>query len=422
MAKLKIYNEIVDEETKIILEGWFGINSVCYSSVKDFIEQIPEDDGDIDVHLHCPGGSCIEGFAIYDALRTSGKRITTVVDGMCASMATVIMMAAPKERRFCQKNASFCIHNPYIPDYFNYTAGATADDLDNLAKKVQIQAEDLRNTQEKILNIYVERTGSSKEDLQALMDEDRWIDSARAIELGLIGETLEPNTDNKNIKAMEKVTVEASVFAKMLAKLGIKKVEDLKDMVITAADGSEITVDRSEGDPQVGDKATPDGSFLMADGRTINVQNGEITAIEEPVDERDAKIASLTAQVETLTKDAEALKANAKTDEDIAAIASVATLTTEKTALETKVKDLEAANATLTADAKTDSEKSILAKVAEVAGEMDAVEWLSLASKASSTFIVDKPGFNEGKGNDEPQSIGAEFLAAKRANKKSIAL
>ena len=93
---------------------------------------------------------------------------------------------------------------------------------------------------------------------------------------------------------MEKKTeVKASLLDKILAKLGVKSLEEAeqavaepqakvepKAMELNTADGQTLTVEREEGDPQVGDKASPDGTFEMPDGKTIVVEDGVITDIK----------------------------------------------------------------------------------------------------------------------------------------------
>lgn len=93
---------------------------------------------------------------------------------------------------------------------------------------------------------------------------------------------------------MEKKTeVKASLLDQILAKLGVKTLEEAeqaveepqakaepKAMELNTADGQTLTVEREEGDPQVGDKASPDGTFEMPDGKTIVVEDGVITDIQ----------------------------------------------------------------------------------------------------------------------------------------------
>ena len=438
MAKLKIYNSIEDKETKTIMEGWFGIESTCYEDIKDFIEQIPADDDIIDIYLHCPGGNCVEGWAMYDALRTSGKKITTVVDGLCASMGTVLMMAAPKERRLAQKNATICIHNPYCLDYFQYEEIAHADELDAMANKVRIRAEEMREMQEKIVNLYVERTGSSKEELQSLMNEDRCIGTDRALELGLIGSVLEPNTDKlttiKNKIMTGEVTVKAGILDRMLAKLGLKSLDDMKCQVITDVTGTEITID-SDDEPAVGDTASPDGEYTLEDGSVMVISGGEIKSIDkteeapidkkpeeeleeeeeeeekeekEDEDEEDKTTSELEAKIEDL------MTYNAALSEEIAELKNAkAQLTSENFNLKTQNEAQTAQIESLKATAKTEEEQSILDKIAALGGWA----WIEAAENVSSAQTMQGNQFKEAHRDqcEDADSIGAAFLAAKRA-------
>lgn len=285
MAVLKIFNDIQTENEKKDSKFFGEAEGICYKDVDEFCEQIPEDDNKIDVRLHCNGGSCTEGWAIYDRLRATGKEITCTVEGNAASMATVILMAAPKERRKAYASAEICVHNPWIPSWgLNYTV--TADDLDKAAK-------DLRDIQEKMLDLYVERCECNREEMQALMDEDKYIGVDRAMELGLIGEIIAPASakkqglvfnnkkENKMAEKNEKVEVKASLLDRALAKLGLKNIEELaKGLDLSTSDGQTLTVEREDGEPQIGDKASPDGTFEMPDGKTIVVKDGVITDIQ----------------------------------------------------------------------------------------------------------------------------------------------
>lgn len=325
MATLKIYNDIVGEEEKIMLRNWEGMDGVCYKDIDEFISSMPEDDDAIDIRIHCRGGDCVEGWAIYDKLRRSKKTITCTVEGECSSMATIILLAAPLERRFAYKNAHFCIHNPALacPELDWYTR-LTADKLEKNIDQLKVQADSLRMEEKKILDLYVQRTNATRTELMALMTLDTYVGTDEAIEMGFISKTLSPLTASKsrtfiNIKpqtitAMRKkfVKVESSKLNRLLAKAGLRRMSDLrmKAMVVTAADGSELTIDREEGEPQVGDTATPDGEFVLDDGTVIIVEAGVITEIipaadGEPTDEGEGELDEneLIEQVETLVEE-----------------------------------------------------------------------------------------------------------------------
>lgn len=314
MATLKIYNDIQSENQKAVASFFGEAQGVCFKDIDAFCDGLSAEDEDIDIRLHCDGGSVTEGWAIYDRLRATGKRITATVEGNCASMATVVLMAAPKERRRAYQSAHICVHNPWMCPWALGDA-VTADDL-------QKYANDLRAEQSKMVDLYVERCGCDREEIQSLMDEDKYIDTERALELGIIGEIAAPMSAKKkdfseskkhsmNEKTSEmdenKVEVKASVLDRILAKLGLKSLDDFKDepiqgMDLSTADGSTLTVDREEGSPEVGDTARPDGEHLMPDGTTIVVENGVIAEIrpkEEAPEGVDASDEQKGEDVET---------------------------------------------------------------------------------------------------------------------------
>ena len=350
MAVLKIYNDIQTENEQKLCQFWGDAEGVTFKDVDEFVNTIADDDNNIEIRLHCDGGSVLEGWAIYDKIRATGKDITTIVEGNVASMATVIMMAAPIERRKAYGSAQILVHNPWI---YGSAVGdyVTADEL-------QKAADSLKQQQDKILNLYVERCGCDRDEMQALMNEDKFIDVNRAKELGLISEIIAPasakvkgvkfnNYNNKKkmaknnatAKADEKVEVKASILNKVLAKLGVKSIEEAaKGMDLSTSDGQTLTVERDEGEPQIGDNASPDGTFEMPDGKTIVVEGGVITDIKtaDPNeggsggsgdgtdDETESKIADLENKVSDLEAENEDLKkqlnesqSNAKTKDDL---------------------------------------------------------------------------------------------------------
>lgn len=290
MAILKLTSEIVDQDTKVWL-SWDGFQSTTSDDIVNFIESIPADDNTITLRINCPGGNVWEGWRMYDALRQSGKEITAIVEGMCASMATVILMAAPKERRKAYPHAAFLIHNPEVGGFaVDYPNRLTADNIEGMTEQMNAQAQSLREEQKKILDLYVERTGTDAETLQELMDKDIVITVDKAMELGMISEKLAPNTarfnnptNKQNMSKENNVEVGKSWLARLCAKAGFKTVEDVKfnDLSFTAADGRTFAVEREEGQYAVGDMASPDGSYVMEDGSTVTIADGKIASIVE---------------------------------------------------------------------------------------------------------------------------------------------
>lgn len=375
------------------MQMWGIDNGVTFQSIDDFLSSISEDDKTIDIHIHCRGGNVIEGWAIYDALRHSGKEISATIDGECSSMATIVLLSAPKERRKAYMNAHFCIHNPSATTYnLDWSESLTADNIEKGAARLSKQAEQLRAEQDRILDLYVERTGTDRETLQAVMDKDVIYGMDKAIELGFISEVLPPitakrqtpKTQNNMHNDKEEVQVKRGILDRILAKAGFKALEDVKivDMVVTAADGSELTIERESGDPQVGDSASPDGSFVMEDGTTIVVSDGVITEIIPPV--------SGDEETEALREENERLKS------EIASLKEQLGISDAK--------------------AKTEEESAILAKVKNAGG----VAWLDkiLAMKSTYTAQTARREIRETPSNETPTQKALRDLKEKIENNK----
>lgn len=333
--KLFINKEIANVSD---MQRWvFGIDSVSFSDIKSTLDYIKEwypTDNNIDVEIHSCGGDTTEGYAIYDALRTCGKELSCTVVGVAASMATVILLAAPKERRYAYEHAQMLIHSPYFPANSSREE-LTIDTLDALKGK-------LEEERGKMLKLYAERTGTDEATLSAQMSDGGWFDANKAIELGFIASIIPPTSASAKIENFSTTTnsipqmkfkkegAMASAFLSLGKALGLIDDESPVSMELTTESGETLTIEREEGDPQVGDKASPDGEHKLDDGRIIVVEDGAITEIkteEETTDEDDdtealkAKVAELEAKL----KDAEdkATSAEAKVAEQMAAMAKL---------------------------------------------------------------------------------------------------
>lgn len=328
MAILKIYNPILTEEG-VEQMRWLGSDGVCFKDIDEFLASVAEDDNTIELRLHCEGGSVTEGWAIVDKLRASGKKITATVEGVCASMATVVLLAASERKAY--PHASLLIHEPYIPEY-TLADAYRAEDLQKMADSLNAETQ-------KILDFYVERTGADRAELEALMKEDKFIDMERAKTLGFISEILPAmsaksrtpkwnNHQNSNNMAKEKNVI-AEAFSALGKALGLEQPKAVAYELLTES-GDTITIDKPEGeDPAVGDTASPDGEHKMPDGTTIVVVDGVITEIRpaekaEPTEgeneelaQANARIAELEAELAAAKAEAESAKAQAKTKEEM---------------------------------------------------------------------------------------------------------
>jgi hypothetical protein len=177
----------------------------------------------------------------------------------------------------------------------------------------------------KMLAVYVERTGAESSVLEAQMNKESWFGGEIAKQLGFISAVLVPTTakgvdyklNSKKMNKEKQVTVKQSIIDKLLAKCGYQKIEDIPviSMELTDAEGNVLTVEREEGEPQVGDAASPDGEHVMPDGKTIIVTDGVITEIKEEENSGE-DIEALKNRIEELEAENATLKVNARTVED----------------------------------------------------------------------------------------------------------
>lgn len=383
---LKIYNAIMPEEDRVFLQ-YMGLDGVSFNSIDEFIASIPEDDDTIDMRLNSPGGQVSEGWAIIDKLRATGKKITATIEGKAASMAAIILLAASERKG--HKHASLLIHDAYFPEY-TLDGKYKKEDLEKLAAQ-------LDEDNQRALDFMVERTGADRATLEALMKEDKFIDMEKAKELGFIHEIIEPASasvsrgwkrptmqTNSSTDMENKKTI-AQAFKAMAEALGLSvKMEDAPapvGYVLTAQDGTEINIDKPEGeDPAVGDAATPDGEFLMPDGTTIVIADGVITEI------RDAEPAA-DPEGKPDTTDEEHKAELAAKDAEIAA-------------LQARIEELEA-------NQMTDAQKDIVAKVEKAGGKA----WLDKSLK--SNYKPAQRARQEQTVEPKASQIAADLAAAK---------
>lgn len=304
------------------MERWmFGCDDQSFSDIKGYLDYMLEfhpEDNRIDVEIHSCGGDCTEGYAIYDALRTSGKELTCTVVGVAASMATVILLAAPKEKRFAYEHARLLIHSPYIPEG---DAGELTID------KAEAVVSMLKSEKQKMLSLYVDRTEGDATAIEEQMNAGTWFGAQKAMELGFIAGVVPATSAHKaeDIKvsttAKSDMKKEKATFAQALRMfgeaLGLKcsvEEQDVVSLELTTATGDTINIEREEGEPQVGDQTdASEGEVTLEDGRILVIDaDGIITEIKEPEEEteEDTELEALKKQVNDLQEQLN--QANAK--------------------------------------------------------------------------------------------------------------
>jgi ATP-dependent Clp protease protease subunit len=131
----------------------------------------------ITVYINSPGGSADSGFAIYDSLRFFKPPVRTVVNGLCASAAVMVYLAAPKERRFSLPNSRFLLHQPSTMAY-----GSASD--------IEINAEEIVKLRVRYNEIVGKECGKTMEQVTKDADRDFWLSPDEAQKYGLVGKVV----------------------------------------------------------------------------------------------------------------------------------------------------------------------------------------------------------------------------------------
>lgn len=131
----------------------------------------------ISLRIHSPGGDVFEGTAIYNLLKHHPARVEAHIDGLAASMATVIAMAA--DTIYMPENAMMMVHRPWG------IQGGEADDMRRYADL-------LEKIEDTMVAAYMAKTGKSQEDIKALLKAETWMDGREAVEAGFADQLTEP--------------------------------------------------------------------------------------------------------------------------------------------------------------------------------------------------------------------------------------
>lgn len=165
------------------------------------------------VHMHSPGGYVIDGFAIFNALRQSRMAVTVSVDGMAASMAAIVMLAA--DRITAASNAMIMIHAAS-----GYTSGGVA------AHQSSIKM--LGDISKSFISEFRRRTGMTEKQAAAYMDgTDHWLTAAEAQQIGFIDDIYDapaPDIDMQDFTASKTPAQLTALAARMSARLEDKTV------------------------------------------------------------------------------------------------------------------------------------------------------------------------------------------------------
>lgn len=132
---------------------------------------------DISIYINSPGGSVYAGLGIYDTMQFIGSQVTTICTGIAASMASVLLVAGAKGKRYCLPHSRVLIHQPL-------------SGVQGQASDMEIAVREVLRVKDELYRIISEHSGKPYEVISRDSDRDYWMNAQEAQEYGMVDEIM----------------------------------------------------------------------------------------------------------------------------------------------------------------------------------------------------------------------------------------
>jgi len=132
---------------------------------------------DISIYINSPGGVVYAGLGIYDTMQYISSKVSTICTGIAASMASVILVAGAKGKRFALDHSRVMMHQPM-------------GGMQGQAVDMEITVRQIVKIKEELYRIIALHSGKPYEDIERDSDRDYWMTAPEAREYGMIDEVL----------------------------------------------------------------------------------------------------------------------------------------------------------------------------------------------------------------------------------------
>ncbi|QUB42520.1 ATP-dependent Clp endopeptidase proteolytic subunit ClpP [Porphyromonas sp. oral taxon 275] len=132
---------------------------------------------DISIYINSPGGSVYAGYGIYDTMQYIGSDVSTICTGVAASMASILLVAGAKGKRFALPHSRIMIHQPL-------------GGMQGQASDMEIAAREILKVKKELYTILSEHSGQSFETIERDSDRDYWLTAPEALDYGMIDRVL----------------------------------------------------------------------------------------------------------------------------------------------------------------------------------------------------------------------------------------
>jgi len=282
VAEVYIFDEI----------GAYGITA------QDFISEMKEyKDTPVNLRINCIGGDVFDGMAMYNIIKKREAKTTAYIEGIAASMGSVIALAA--DEVIMAENSLFMIHNAW---------GGAMGEAEDMRKTASI----LEKISGEIANIYERKTRLSLNRIIEMMDKETWLNAKEAYELGFIDSISDSIkvAAKYDVSKFKNITTE-QIHNKLNINVNNKKMtEELKNWFNNKVD--EI-VNSVKGADNKSEDVVTEVNVMLSDNEEIS---NKLSSFEASVTDLNGKIVSLEEELtstkgenETLSTEIERLNA-----------------------------------------------------------------------------------------------------------------
>ena len=223
-----------ENSSELILEGVIASDSWFEDDVtpKLFRDELAQHPGAVTVRINSPGGDVSAGVSIYNMLNEHNGEVHVKVDGIAASIASLIAMAGDKITML--PGAMMMVHLPWT------IAAGNSDDMKQVVEM-------LEKTGESMIPIYAARTGLSEERVEELLKAETWMTAEDAVELGFADEAVGAKTSLANAMAKIKELTASTQSAIMQPVMSLKGAKaEVKDDTDTTEKPAEVATEEPE--------------------------------------------------------------------------------------------------------------------------------------------------------------------------------
>lgn len=150
---------------------WGDGTMLSAKQFSDELSKLPSSVNDILVRINSPGGDVFDGITIYNRLKQHKAKITVQIDGLAASIASIIALAG--DEIFIGEGAIYMVHLPWT------WAMGNRMELDNTINR-------LMDVEEQMISIYTKKTGIDRTEMRALLEAETWLGADEALSKGFV--------------------------------------------------------------------------------------------------------------------------------------------------------------------------------------------------------------------------------------------